>query len=457
MNNKSIKSFFIFIALVIALFIGGVAENSSNNEGTILYYQDMMKDSKVSVEDYNAGQTQCPICKMDLHPVYGEAKMSETKMHEKHEPVKSKKTMKHVSKKPKEQKEKKQNKSEKKEILFYTDAMHPSIKVSPEEYDSGTTQCPICNMDLYAVYAQSSENESGENGHNKKRVVKISQREIDLAGIKTFKADNYHLSKEIVTVGKVAYDPELVVAEKEYITSIQSADKMAGESKQRSQKLLEEAAYKLKLMGLNDAMINELRRTRKVHNNLILPEKTVWVYADIYEFELGLIEVGQEMVVEATAYPGEYFKGKIKAIDSVLNPKTRSVRIRAEVYNRGMKLKPDMYVKVIISKHLGEKLAVPRDAVLDTGKRKLVYVDMGTGVYMQHEVEVGYEAITLINMKKERMINIKKGIAQGDMVVVRANFLLDSQSQLSGPASSQYGGSLGSEEGEQSMPAGHQH
>lgn len=415
-RKKYISHVILGILITAGFFIAGCSkEQAKQSSGRkILYYEDAMKDSKVSVEDYNNGTTECPVCNMDLHPVYAEEEAPSA--------------------------------SKEKEILYYTDAMHPSIKVSPEEYDNGTTQCPICNMDLTPVYAETAEEETGHKGHEKKRVVKISRREIELAGIRTFKADYYHLSKEIVTVGKVAYDPELVVAEKEYITAIQSAEKMAashiGESKKRAQRLLEEAAYKLKLLGLNDTMINELRKTKKVHNNLILPEKTVWIYADIYEFELGLIEEGQKMTVEATAYPGEYFKGKIKAIDSVLNPKTRSVRIRAEIFNRGMKLKPNMYVKVIISKLLGKKLSVPRDAVLDTGKRKLVYVDMGAGKYMQHEVETGYEAVALINMKKERMINIKKGVAQGDMVVVRANFLLDSQSQLSGPASAQYGGAL---------------
>ncbi|MFH1414492.1 MAG: efflux RND transporter periplasmic adaptor subunit [Elusimicrobiota bacterium] len=440
MNTEKRYSIIIalFIITVSALLVitGCVQKSDGSSKKRILYYEDTMKDSKVSLEDYNKGITQCPVCNMALYPVYAEEEASSaSKMEEKEEL--------------------------KEDILYYTDAMHPSVKVSPEDYGNGTTQCPICNMDLYPVYAENEEKKTDHKGHEKKKVVKISQREIELAGIRTFKADYYHLSKEIVTVGKVAYDPELVVAEKEYITAIQSAEKMSasliGESKKRAENLLVEAAYKLKLLGLNDVMINELRKTKKVHNNLILPEKTVWVYADIYEFELGLIEEGQEMTVEATAYPGEYFKGNIKAIDSVLNPKTRSVRIRAEVINEGMKLKPDMYVKVIILKHLGEKLSVPRDAVLDTGKRKLVYVDVGSGEYMQHEVEVGYEAITLINMEKERMINIKKGVAQGDMVVVRANFLLDSQSQLSGPASSQYGGALeGSDDKQQAVP-GHQH
>lgn len=346
---------------------------------------------------------------------------------------------------------------EKGRILYYTDAMHPDVKVSPEEYEKGTTQCPICNMDLNPVYEEKTAKEPMQMD----TTVKLSNREKLLVGVKTFAADYHHLSREIVTVGKIAYDPGLVVAEKEYITALESFEKLSASniagSKNRAKRLLDETAYKLKLLGLNNSMINELKETKKVHNNLILPEEKVWVYADIYEFEIGLVKVGQKMKVEATAFPGEYFTGRIKAVDSVLNPKTRSVRIRAEVLNTGMRLKPHMYLKVIISSHLGNVLAVPRDSVLDTGLRKVVYVDMGDGKYLMKEIKTGHAGVAVINDIRHRLVHVKKGVQKGDMVVTKANFLIDSQSQLSGPASAAYGGALDSSDDAKEKPGGHQH
>ncbi|MFH1958024.1 MAG: efflux RND transporter periplasmic adaptor subunit [bacterium] len=329
--------------------------------------------------------------------------------------------------------------------------MHPSIRVSEEEYKKGTTQCPICNMDLYPVYEDAVK----EKTPQPETVVKISEREAALAGITVVKADFRHLIKEIVTVGKIAYDPDLVVAEEEYLTTLETYEKILKshipESVMRTKRLLGESEYKLKLLGLNDNLIKELKDTRKAHTNLILPERTAWVYADVYELEIGSVKVGQEVKVEAAAYPGEVFTGRIKAIDSVLNPMTRSSRVRAEISNPGLRLKPDMFVKVKIMSHIGNVLSVPRDAVLDTGRRKVAYVDLGSGEYAMREVEVGIEGTVRINNISRRFYPVKSGLKKGELVVSKANFLIDSQSQLTGPAASAYGGALGEEE-DKKMP-----
>ncbi|MFH1352371.1 MAG: efflux RND transporter periplasmic adaptor subunit [bacterium] len=341
------------------------------------------------------------------------------------------------------------------EILYWTCGMHPSIKVSPEEYKKGSTQCPICKMDLVPV---KPEKESAKETKGETHIVRISHREIELAGITTIEVAYRHLSKEIAAVGKIAYDPDMVVAEEEYLTTLETYEKVLKshipESVKRTERLLEESKYKLKLLGLNDSLIEELKKTHKAHTNLILPEKTAWVYADVYEFDIGVVKEGQEVKVEATAYPGKIFTGKIRSIDSVLNPRTRSSRVRAEIPNPGLKLKPDMFVKVKIMSHIGNVLSVPRDAILDTGRRKLAYVDLGDGQYAMREVEVGIEGIVRINNISRRFYPVTKGLKKGEKVVSKANFLIDSQSQLTGPAASAYGGAL--DEEEEKKPA-HQH
>lgn len=345
-----------------------------------------------------------------------------------------------------------------KEVLYWTCGMHPSINVTPKEYKKGNTTCPICKMDLIPVYSQESKKE--EKGVTP--TVKLTERERVLAGVATEKVDYRHLMKEIVTAGKIAYDPELTIAEEEYITALDTYGKMleshVPESSIRAKKLVEQSEYRLQLLGINSSMIDELKETKRVHTNLILPEKTVWAYADIYEFELGGVKEGQQVKVEATAYSGEIFTGKIRAIDPVLNPKTRSIRIRAEIENPQLKLKPDMYAKVTILVDVGNVLSIPKDAVLDTGLRKVVYVDSGKGnEYMMKEVEVGPEATAVAaGGVKGRFYPVIKGVLKDELVVTRANFLIDSQSQLTGSAAAVYGGAL--EGGKQEkMPAGHQH
>ncbi|MBN1384769.1 MAG: efflux RND transporter periplasmic adaptor subunit [Elusimicrobia bacterium] len=344
-----------------------------------------------------------------------------------------------------------------KEILYWTCGMHPSIKVEPEEYKKGNTQCPICHMDLVPVYSETGKKKEDKSAP----VVVLTDREKNLAGIATEEVEYRHLTKEIDTSGKIAYDPELTVAEEEYITALNTYEKLLKshiqESIDRAKKLVEQSEYRLRLLGVSKQMIEELEQTRKVHTNLILPEETVWVYADIYEFEIGQVKEGQEVKVEAIAYPGEIFRGKIRAIDPVLNPKTRSVRIRAKITNPDLKLKPDMYVKVTILNHIGNVLSIPKTAVLDTGLRKVVYVDIGQGKYVMREVNIGAEASTVIKGEKQKAYPVKRGLKKGEKVVTKANFLIDSQSQLTGPASSAYGGALDKEKDTGAMPPGHQH
>jgi len=263
----------------------------------------------------------------------------------------------------------------------------------------------------------------------------------------------------------VAYDPGLVVAEEEFISSLRALDKMQGgripEIIERAQRLVEAGRRKLKLLGLNEEQIKELEDEKQVHTSLILPEDKAWIYGDVYEFELSWVKPGEKVEVTAAGFEGEKFSGVISSVNPVLDPQTRSVRFRAEVDNPGLILKPEMYVDVVIQSMYASSdgqhmvLAIPKEAVLDTGRRKIVWVNNGGGEYEGRIVETGPEAIASVDGMDVRFYPVLKGLEEGDQVVVKANFLIDSQSQISGVAASAYGGALESE-GEATAPI-HQH
>jgi hypothetical protein len=413
------------------------------------------------------------------------------------------------------------------DISHYTCGMHPNVKVSPEEYEKGKVNCPVCNMNLTPVYEKESRRQGRETkgkavyygcgvdtegkcpfcdlgkpdekcicgehsfifkgqklncpvcreplreltkaeADRLKGVVsrvKIKGEQVKLAGVKTEPVKKLHLFKEIRTAGRVAYDPELAIAQEEFISSLRTLDKMQEgsipEIKQRALKLLESSKRKLRLLGLSEEQIKELKEKRQVQTSLIFPEKKMWIYGDVYEYELSWIKADQKIKVTASGFPGEEFSGIISSINPVLEPKTRSVRFRAEVDNPDLKLKPEMYVDIVIQSMYagpgGEHmiLAIPKDAVLDTGIRKLVWIDKGNGEYEGREIKVGPEAVSVIDGKKIKFYPVIRGLREGEQVVTKANFLIDSQSQISGVAASAYGGALDSQ-GKEAPPV-HQH
>lgn len=344
-----------------------------------------------------------------------------------------------------------------KEIVHYTCGMHPSVKVSPKEYNRGNVNCPICNMKLIPVYRKDAKDEE-EIDKSKDVVsrVKIKGDEIRLAGVKTEPARKLHLYKEIRTVGRVAYDPKLAIAEEEFISSLKALDKIQegaiSEIKERTGNLVESSKRKLKLLGLSQEQINELEKKREVQTSLILPEKKMWIYGDVYEYELSWIKAGQKVEVTTSSFPGKEFDGVISSVNPVLDSKTRSVRFRTQVDNPDLKLKPEMYVDmVIISMYMspdGEHmvLAIPKDAVLDTGTRKIVWIDKRNGEYEGRIVEIGPEATSKIDGRVTKFYPVLRGLKENELVVTKANFLIDSQSQISGVVAAAYGGAMGMEE-----------
>ncbi|HAJ57065.1 MAG TPA: hypothetical protein DCL35_04770 [Candidatus Omnitrophica bacterium] len=310
-------------------------------------------------------------------------------------------------------------------------------------------ECPICKKPLKELTKEQAQKmEAMKEGKVVSR-MKLTPQQKELGDIRTEALKMRHLSKTIRTVGEVAYDPELFVAEEEYLTAVETVRKVAASPDKdvirRAEDLLESSRSKLLLFGLNEVLIKELEEAGKSDQSLTLPQGRMWVYASIYEHEISWIKTGMPATVKATAFPGEEFKGVLRSINPVLDEKTRSVQVRIQVDNPDMKLKPRMYAEVIIesmfvTKGSHETLAVPEEAVLDTGTRKVVYVEAGPGEYLGKEVRLGPLAESTDAGRMRRFYPVLEGLNEGEVIVTRGNFLIDSQTQLSGSMSVLWGG-----------------
>ena len=236
------------------------------------------------------------------------------------------------------------------------------------------------------------------------------------------------MPKTIRAVGRIAYDPDLYQTQEEFVQAVQAQKKAeAGtidEIKEQAARLVESARLKLKLKGLNDELIKEIEEAARPDRSLLYSETggKVWLYASIYEYEIPLVKVGEKVEAEVPSHPEKKFEGTIRAIDSVLDPTTRSVRIRAVLDNAEGFLKPEMYVNAYLRINLGLVLTVPTEAVFKTGEASIVFVEKPDGTFEPREITLGSES--------EGYYEGKSGVSEGEMVVTRGNFLIDSESRL---------------------------
>ncbi|OIN99885.1 MAG: hypothetical protein COX65_00525 [Elusimicrobia bacterium CG_4_10_14_0_2_um_filter_56_8] len=300
-------------------------------------------------------------------------------------------------------------------IKFYRNPMNPEIT-------SKTPMKDEMGMDYVPVYevAGAAKEVGG------RAPINMDDTKRQLIGVKTARAAYRTLTHTLTSSGKVAYDPDLYQAISEYKEAVTAGDKIKDSSwpeiHERAQALIRASGLRLRQLGLSEEQISALRRDGQTHANLLLPGAKAWLYAQIYEYEIGLIEPGQEIEAEITAYPGKIFRGTIKAVDSVLSAQTRTLRVRAEVENPYNLLKPDMYAEIKIKVALGSHLAVPNSAVINTGARKLVFVDKGGGALVPREVRIGFVT--------DNYTIILFGLKAGEKVVTSANFLVDSEARM---------------------------
>jgi Cu(I)/Ag(I) efflux system membrane fusion protein len=152
--------------------------------------------------------------------------------------------------------------------------------------------------------------------------------------------------------------------------------------------------------------------------------QTVYIWANFYEEDLPLLKEGLPVDITTSAWPGETFHGKIAVIDPFLDSDSRTVRVRIDIENPGLKLRPEMFVDVGLDIDAGEQLAVPVNVVLPTGKHNIVFVDKGQGELQPRFVQLGQQY--------GDYYEIKSGLNEGERVVASGNFLIDAESQIQG-------------------------
>ncbi|MCX5696924.1 MAG: efflux RND transporter periplasmic adaptor subunit [Candidatus Omnitrophica bacterium] len=305
-------------------------------------------------------------------------------------------------------------------VLYYRNPMNPEVTSPVPMKDS-------MGMDYVPVYEESSGGDAVSGIH-------ISSEKQQLIGVEKDKVEKRKLVHEILAVGKIAYDPGLYTAQQEYLQALKTRNRIYGYSapiiKKQTLGLVSAAQKRLRLLGMTEGEIKELAKRNRPQENLLFStdEDTVWGYLAVYEYEIGLIKEGTPVKIEATAFAGESFEGKVIAINPVLDTATRSSQVRAEIKDPAHKLKPEMYINASILVDLGEKLALPESAVLDTGVRKIVYLVKEGDMLEAREVGLGQKAAGFYE--------VLDGLKEGDMVVTSGNFLVDSESKLKGAISS---------------------
>lgn len=297
-------------------------------------------------------------------------------------------------------------------ISYYTCSMHPQI------HRDEPGDCPICGMRLIPVFESDMSDTSDQSNS-----IKISPERQQLIGVKTEAAIKKLVLKEIRTLGRVAFDPELAVAEREFVEIVQNVPSLRAA-----------AVSRLRLLGMSEEEIRVLEKKGKGNlpsgsTNLYLPKEgdSVWVYATLYEGEMDLVSPGDKATITLPSSATKSFEGVVRAVDPVVNAMTRSVRARIEVPKGGGGLRPDSYVDVVMNVDLGEQLVIPKSAVIDTGTRRVVFV-MKEGNLPEGQTFESRDIKTSAELVDE--VVVAEGLHEGEVVVNKATFLVDSESQL---------------------------
>jgi membrane fusion protein, copper/silver efflux system len=252
------------------------------------------------------------------------------------------------------------------------------------------------------------------------------------------------------------YSPELLTTQRELIDLLRSRDGTVNNTHSARgdfQRLIESAERRLRLWNVTDEQITKIEQTRQAEESLPILSKVdgvvqnlpvtqganvaigsplvevadlsvVWVWGEFYQDELPMLQIGQEVTVTSSSYPGEKFRGQITLIDPFIDNVKRTGRVRLDIQNSDLKLKPDMYVDLVLDMDMGRSLVVPVSAIIPTGKRNIAFVDKGEGKLEPRVLELGG--------KFGDVYAVNSGLKEGERVVASANFLIDAESKIQG-------------------------
>lgn len=251
------------------------------------------------------------------------------------------------------------------------------------------------------------------------------------------------------------YSPELIATQKEFFLALNNYEQVSKSDNEfaidQANSLVDAAKSKLKLFEMTSNQIEDIEQSREVTNSLthyspvsgtitkkyvhvghwategediydVADLSNVWIIANIYESDMQYIKTGQNVEITSEAYPGEVFGAKINFVGPVFNPETRTLEVRIDVSNSGGRLKPDMYVRVMINTFSGQYISVPKSAVIRSGERDIVYVEKEKGIYVPREVSIATE--------QGGYYGISRGLKEEEVIVVSGGFLIDSETQI---------------------------
>ncbi len=252
------------------------------------------------------------------------------------------------------------------------------------------------------------------------------------------------------------YSPQLVATEQEYLLALANLETLKEspypDIRRGAEELVHTARERLRFLDVPEHQIRELEQTRKIKKSLhihspfdgiviaigaregqyvtpatelyqIADLSKIWVYADVYEYELPWVKEGDVAEMTLEAIPGRTFTGKVAYIYPYAEARTRTVKVRLEFDNPDLALKPDLFADVVIhSGRQADAIAVPEEAIVRSGERNIVFVVKGGGKFEPREVKLGLSA--------QGYVQILSGIREGEEVVTSSQFLIDSESKL---------------------------
>ncbi|MEZ4222826.1 MAG: efflux RND transporter periplasmic adaptor subunit [Polyangiaceae bacterium] len=361
-------------------------------------------------------------------------------------------------------------------IAFYTCPMHPSVK-QPE-----MGKCPMCGMDLVAVTEEEQRSGVVRVDAARRQLIgvktevvqkRVMERNLRTVGRITYdetrmtevslKFKGWIGSLYANATGKkirrgqtlfTVYSPEIYAAQEELLLAASTRRAFDG-GMARSETLVDAAKLRLRLWDVSQGSIDKVVRDGKpmryvpiaspasgyiVEKNVfdgsavepgmkllrIANLDKVWIEAELYEAELPLVPVGHEAKVTLSYLPGKEFSGKVTFVYPYLDAATRTGKVRIELANKQVELKPDMYANVELNVSRGEQLVVPDSAVIYAGPRRIVFVDLGQDRLAPREIKVG--------LRSGNEYEVLEGLEAGEKVVTSGNFLIAADSRLKSAA-----------------------
>jgi Cu(I)/Ag(I) efflux system membrane fusion protein len=357
------------------------------------------------------------------------------------------------------------------DVAYWTCSMHPSVK----SHEPGT--CPICSMNLTPVTKEDEQTGVVQLDEARQKAIGVRTEKVtkgamalDIRAVGKLTYDETRLTDVVLKVGGyvsglrvtatgqsvkkgeslfLLYSPDLFAAQQDYLLARSSREALGGAGK--GDELLHAAETRLRLLGLTDGQIQSLAKTGQpieklsfaspasgyvIEKNVvegasikegdrvfrIAALDKVWVEADVFEADLARIAKGQAATVSLSYIPNRTFEGKVTFVYPYLDPNARTGRVRIELPNTGLELKPDMYANVMFHVAAGDTIQIPTSAILYTGPRRIVIVDLGGGRLAPREVKIGAQS--------DDRVEVVSGLAEGDSVVTAGNFLLAAESRI---------------------------